>query len=129
MPSAVHTDVALTRDQFIDTLAANTGVVLFKFGAEWCGPCKKVDPLLSQLYDQTPDNVEIFVLDIDECFDLYSFLKHKKQVNAIPCILGYLRGNTSYAPNFCYIGSDTNEIVKLFDLIRKHAIEQTQTIV
>jgi thioredoxin 1 len=121
MPSAIHTDVVITRDQFASILAANTGIVLFKFGAEWCGPCQKVDPLLSQFYDKTPDNVEIFVLDVDDCFDLYSFLKHKKQVNAIPCVLGYLRGNTSYAPNICYVGSDAGEITKLFDLIHKQA--------
>ena len=123
MPSAVHTDVAITRNQFADILAANTGVVLFKFGAEWCGPCKKVDPILSKLYDKTPDNVEIYVLDVDDCFDLYSFLKHKKQVNAIPCILGYFRGNVSYAPNLCYVGSDPDEIIQLFETASKPAQE------
>lgn len=121
MPSSIHTDVVITRDQFANILAANQGVALFKFGAEWCGPCKKVDPLLKQLYEKLPNNVEVFVLDVDDCFDLYSFLKHKKQVNAVPCILAYLRGNLSFAPNISYIGSETSEILQLFDLIHKQA--------
>jgi hypothetical protein len=30
-------------------------------------------------------------VDVDECFDLYAFLKHKKMVNGIPVFLAYAR--------------------------------------
>jgi hypothetical protein len=34
----------------------------------------------------------MFEVDVDECFDLYAFLKHKKMVNGIPVFLAYARG-------------------------------------
>ena len=33
-------------------LKANTGLVLIKLGATWCGPCKKIDPLIMQWYEK-----------------------------------------------------------------------------
>jgi hypothetical protein len=34
-------------------------------------------------------------VDVDECFDLYAFLKHKKMVNGIPVFLAYAKGITN----------------------------------
>jgi thiol-disulfide isomerase/thioredoxin len=31
-----------TRDVFFEMLKLNPGVFIFKFGAEWCGPCKTI---------------------------------------------------------------------------------------
>jgi hypothetical protein len=34
----------------------------------------------------------MFEVNVDECFDFYAFLKHKKMVNGIPVFLAYARG-------------------------------------
>jgi thiol-disulfide isomerase/thioredoxin len=117
----IETEI-VTRTDFINILSSNTGVVLFKFGAEWCGPCKKIESLLYELFDELPENVSVYVLDVDVCFDLFSYLKHKKMVNGIPCILAYYRGNASYAPDQCYAGTEKSEILQLFDNIKKQAL-------
>lgn len=36
-----------------------------KYGAEWCGPCKKLDPILDQI-DAEYDNVTLERFDVDE---------------------------------------------------------------
>lgn len=117
----INTEI-VSRTDFLNILASNTGVVLFKFGAEWCGPCKKIESFLHELFHELPENVSVYVLDIDDCFDLFSYLKHKKMVNGVPCILSYYRGNTSYAPNQCYAGTEQSEILQLFDNIKKQAL-------
>ncbi|GIL29869.1 thioredoxin [Actinocatenispora comari] len=40
--------------------------VLVDFWAEWCGPCKKVSPVLEELGQQYAGQVEIVKLNIDE---------------------------------------------------------------
>jgi thioredoxin 1 len=117
----ISTEV-ITRDDFAALLSNNNGVLLFKFGAEWCGPCKKIETLIHELFEEMPENVSIHVLDIDDCFDLFSYLKHKKMVNGIPAILGYYRGNCSYAPDLCYSGTDNGVLLQLFDQIKKQAL-------
>ena len=49
-------------------------------------------------------------IDIDECFNLYSFLKTKKMVNGIPAILCYVKGNNGYVPNCSVTGADPAQL-------------------
>ncbi|MEV6303756.1 thioredoxin [Actinoplanes sp. NPDC051861] len=41
-------------------------LVLVDFWAEWCVPCKKVDPLLAEIANELGDKVEIVKVNIDE---------------------------------------------------------------
>ena len=40
------------------------GNILCYFGADWCGPCQMVTPILEQLQDEV-DNVKIVKVDVD----------------------------------------------------------------
>ena len=40
--------------------------VLLDFWAEWCGPCKMIGPLLSELSDEYAETVKIIKLNVDE---------------------------------------------------------------
>ncbi len=40
--------------------------VLVDFWAEWCAPCRKVDPLLTEIALEMGDKVEIVKMNIDE---------------------------------------------------------------
>ena len=48
-----------------DVLQSDTPV-LVDFWAEWCMPCKKVDPLLNELANEMGDKVRIVSVNIDE---------------------------------------------------------------
>lgn len=38
---------------------------LYKFGAEWCGPCKKMKPIIAALEEKYAGRVEIVSIDVD----------------------------------------------------------------
>ncbi len=41
-------------------------LTLVKFGANWCGPCKTIAPILDELSRQYEDQVDIISVDIDK---------------------------------------------------------------
>jgi len=101
-------------DAFKQCLLNNPGYFIVKFGAEWCGPCKKVEPLVNSCVEQAPENVQCAIIDVDEAFEVYGFLRSKKMVTGIPAILAYKRGNLNYVPDYVVIGADPNQIAELF---------------
>lgn len=102
------------RNEFLKLLAVNPGLIIVKFGATWCGPCKKIAPVLEGFFATSPDNVICADIDIDECFDVYAFLKNKKMVNGVPAILCYKKGNVSFVPDDSITGSGPVELDAFF---------------
>ncbi|GAA2495249.1 thioredoxin [Winogradskya humida] len=57
---------AVTDATFTSDVLQSDKVVLVDFWAEWCAPCKKVDPLLAEIAAEMGDRVKIVKLNIDE---------------------------------------------------------------
>jgi thioredoxin 1 len=121
MSNSIITSIPTTQD-FAKYLQDNPGVFIVKFGAEWCGPCKKVDPLIKQRISELMTNtspetqakLQFAIIDIDDSLEVYSFLKTKKMVNGIPALLAWYKGNVNYIPDEVVLGADTNQIELFF---------------
>jgi thioredoxin 1 len=105
------------RENFVKSLETNPGLIIVKFGAAWCGPCKKIDPLVYGLMSQisTNKNITCAIIDIDENFEIYAFLKSKKMVNGVPVILCYKKGNITWIPDKAIVGADETEVKRFFE--------------
>lgn len=108
------------RKDFHGLLEKNPGLIIIKFGAVWCGPCKKIAPLLDGFFTSSPDNVLCCDIDVDESIDLYAYLKHKKMINGIPVILCYKKGNTSFIPDDSITGAVPNDLDAFFKRCSQH---------
>lgn len=102
------------RNEFLKLLTVNPGLVIMKLGAEWCGPCKQIKPVVEGFFATSPSNVICADIDVDESFDLYAQLKSKKMVNGIPVILCYKKGNVSFIPDDSVTGSNPAQLDAFF---------------
>jgi thioredoxin 1 len=57
---------AVTDATFVKEVLQSDKPVLVDFWAEWCAPCRKVEPLLNELATEMSDKIEIVKLNIDD---------------------------------------------------------------
>jgi len=110
MPENVITE--MSKESFSQLLQTNNGALIIKFGAEWCGPCKKIDPLVYDWMNKlsSQPNIQCAIIDIDDNFEIYAFLKSKKMVNGVPVILCYKKGNLTWVPDKAVVGADERQV-------------------
>jgi thioredoxin 1 len=57
---------AVTDASFVNDVLQSDKLVLVDFWAEWCAPCRKVEPLLEEIATEMAEKVSIVKLNIDE---------------------------------------------------------------
>jgi len=114
MPADNKILTSMTKEEFLQAFANIDGALILKFGAEWCGPCKKIEGLVKGLMLKTPDNVKCAVIDIDEDFELYGLFKSKRLINGVPAIFAFKNGNITGIPDDVVVGADENQIQLFF---------------
>ena len=62
--------------------------VVVDFGAEWCGPCKQLDPILEEIAEENTDKFKVFKINIDE----NPMVPQKFGVRGIPTIMLFKDG-------------------------------------
>jgi len=96
----------------------NNKVLIIKFGAEWCRPCKNIKETCETWFSKLPENIIGADIDIDECMDLYMALKTKKMVNGVPSLLAWFGDNPRdnwFIPDDSVSGGDIQQVNKFFE--------------
>lgn len=107
--------------------------VILKFYADWCKPCKQITPFVEKIINEKAKKFEsrgvknkfIFIsVDVDECFDLYAFMKKQKMINGIPALFLYSKKiykqndeKQMYIPQASISGTDETKISQVLDFI------------
>ena len=76
-----------TKENFEAEVLNANGVVVVDFGANWCGPCKSLVPILDEVVEEDP-NKKIVKVDIDEQEELAAQYK----IMSVPTLLVFKNG-------------------------------------
>ena len=94
----------------LDTPGIN--IIIIKFGASWCGPCKKISPVYKQFIqdinrnNNINNNIVFADIDIDTDInnELYSTLKRLKMIKGVPTIMAFYKNKNR---EHWYVPDDT----------------------
>ena len=63
-------------------------LTMIKLGAEWCSPCKTMEPIIESVAEQFKDKVHVETIDVDDSPDISTQYK----VRSIPTMLFFKNG-------------------------------------
>ena len=84
-------DGAMVRTRANFQAGIESGGHLVEFWAEWCGPCKMQDPIISQIAKDFSGKVTIAKVDIDSNTELVE----RYSISAIPTIIIFKDGEVN----------------------------------
>ena len=79
-------EIILTNQNFEEEI--KEGVVLVDFFATWCGPCKMIAPVLSQIAEEYKGKVKVGKVNVDD----ENALAIKYQIASIPTLILFKDG-------------------------------------
>ncbi|MFN2148099.1 MAG: thioredoxin [Anaerolineales bacterium] len=80
--------VEISDDNFEREVLQVKGAVLVDFGAEWCKPCKQLDPIVEELAQEWGDRVKVVKIDSDANVDTTS----RYTVMGLPTLILFVDG-------------------------------------
>ena len=80
--------VTLTNATFDEEIGGSAEPVIVDFWAEWCGPCKMIEPILNEIATEQAGKIRIGKLNVDENPDL----ARRFDVMSIPTLIVFQDG-------------------------------------
>lgn len=87
LANTIKKSSGLTQEEYTK-LVTEDGYVLVDFSAVWCGPCKKLAPIVSEIEQEYKGKVKVVRIDVDENPEISQAL----QVSSIPLLHLYKKG-------------------------------------
>lgn len=78
----------INSDNFENEVVKNNKITIVDFFANWCGPCRKLSPLLEEVEKEFSEKIDFKKIDTDENIEL----AQKYQVTGLPTLLVFKNG-------------------------------------
>lgn len=78
----------LTSQNFDEKVLKSDKPVLVDFFATWCGPCKRLAPVLDEISEEVKDTAAVYKVDIDQSPDIAA----KFRVSSVPTLISFKNG-------------------------------------
>lgn len=102
--------IAVTEATFKSTVIEADKLVLVDFWAEWCGPCRKLSPILDEVAAELSDTVVVTKVNVDQERNLGAMF----QIMSIPTVLLFKNGEKVEE----FVGVKSKSAI--IDLVNKH---------
>ncbi len=81
--------VRVLTDSNFDAEIRSSGLVLVDFHATWCGPCKKLAPIVAKIASEFAGKVKVCKVDIDDA----PAAKTRYNIRSVPTVMVFKNGH------------------------------------
>jgi thioredoxin 1 len=81
-------EVQLNDKNFDEVVKSSEVPVLVDFWAEWCGPCKMIEPILEEIAEEMSGKLVIGKLNVDESLEI----ARRFEIMSIPTLMLFRNG-------------------------------------
>ena len=81
-------EVTLTKENFESEVLRSDKTVLVDFWASWCGPCKMIAPIVSEIAEDHSDTVKVGKINVDDEPELAALFR----IESIPTLMVFRNG-------------------------------------
>ncbi|KTG08040.1 thioredoxin [Haloferax profundi] len=89
-PKTTNAPIHVESADHLDELIADNDIVLVDYHAEWCGPCKMLEPTVAEIAEET--SAVVAKVDIDELQEL----ARDQQIRSVPTLQFYANGEKAH---------------------------------
>lgn len=101
-------EINLNESNFNEEIMNTEELVLVDFFATWCGPCKMLSPIISEIANEYSNSVKVCKVNVDENRDLAL----KYNIMSVPTLIFFKKGNiVKSSAGFCS-KSELDSIIK-----------------
>jgi thioredoxin 1 len=79
----------VTTDTFESEVLKSNQPVLVDFWAPWCGPCRRIAPVIDELATENAGSVKVVKVNVDDAQQI----SHQYQVSSIPTLMIFKNGD------------------------------------
>ncbi|MBC7389311.1 MAG: thioredoxin [Opitutaceae bacterium] len=104
--SSVLPPAGITSEDY-SKLISSQKLVLVDFSATWCGPCRKLSPLLEKVGHQRPNDVKVVMIDVDS----NEQIARQIGIEELPTLIWYKNGKLELRMIGFHSEKDINETI------------------
>lgn len=78
----------ISSEEFNNLVQNTEGIAVVDFFATWCGPCKMLSPIISEIANEYSNSVKVCTVNVDENQDLV----RKYNITSVPTLIFFKKG-------------------------------------
>ena len=102
-------EITLTKNNFEAEVIKADIPVLVDFWASWCGPCKMLSPIISEIADEYDGKIKVCKVNVDDEAEL----SQRYNIVSIPTVIAFKRGEpVNKSVGYC----PKEDLIELFNV-------------